>query len=81
MITLWRFIRREHSENFAPNPRHEITNDKPKRTRAERKAARNAMFARMSEIEKREQERQNKWMLTHPVSAGLIPIVDYIPPR
>lgn len=63
-----------------------------KRSRAERKAESRAKFARLTLIETssnlergREIERQRivrtEYERKHPVSAGLIPLVDYVPPR
>lgn len=63
-----------------------------KRTRAERKAESRARFARLALIEassklEREREMEHQRVIraeyekNHPVSAGLIPLVDYVPPR
>lgn len=63
-----------------------------KRSRAERKAESRSKFARLALIEtssnlerereiEREREVWNEYARNHPVSAGLIPLVDYVPPR
>lgn len=54
-------------------------------SRHERKQIRNASFALREKLEREARERQqrerNQWAQLHPVSAGLIPLVEYVPPR
>ena len=43
--------------------------------------ARNAMLANLQKAKDQAELKRQQWMREHPVSAGLIPVVDYIPPR
>ena len=67
-------------------------NTSQKRTRAERKAARNAKFAAQQQIQAAVQaandaaqadqdEHRRRFAAQHPIRAGLVPLVDYVPPR
>lgn len=50
-------------------------------TRAERKKARNEMFARMEIIKRQRADQQTKFEKEHPILSGKIPITDYVAPR
>lgn len=61
-------------------------------SRHERKMKRNATFAELdkqkaeaarskAEAAESKRQREEQWRKDHPVSAGLIPLVDYVPPR
>jgi len=52
-----------------------------KKTRAERKAARNESFKRMEEIQRRQKEIRAEYERKHPVTCGLIPVVEYVAPH
>ena len=63
-------------------------NTSQKRTRAERKAARNAKFAAQQQIQAAkdaaqaaQDEHRRRFAAQHPIRAGLVPLVDYVPPR
>ena len=74
-------------------------NTSQKRTRAERKTARNAKFAAQQQIQAAVQaandavqaakdaaqaaqdEHRRRFAAQHPIRAGLVPLVDYVPPR
>jgi len=49
-------------------------------TRHERKMARKARFERMEQADAALKEQRELYAKAHPVSAGLIPVVDYQPP-
>ncbi len=53
----------------------------PKRTRAERKAARNEQFKRLEALQAKQKGIRAAYEAAHPVTCGLIPVVDYIAPR
>ena len=52
-----------------------------KKTRAERKAARNESFKRMEEIQRKQKEIRAEYERKHPVTCGLILIVEYVAPH
>lgn len=57
------------------------TTNTTKRTRAERKTARREEWARLDAIKDEQARQRNAWIQKHLISSGVVPLVDYIPPR